>query len=289
MDNDDPAPQSSNVRQITPTLKFNNYIEFKNSLYSYAVRYGPHVVATVNDFYDYPPPPYPAQNANPQAIQDYRNQEKAYTQYKRDCQLVCSIVYASLSSDVKVRFDQNLDAYRALGFGQLGLMMEYISNIVRETGQNSIMPLFTRILKHRVKSRQTWRQEIEDLINSLRSLFSQYPTLQDKARLLQDLETFTVVTSLSNIPEFDTHFQQTIYHLRQWPTVHKFWIRLPTSQTLCSSCKRTSLAAKYKQMQHRQMLAIEKKVPVLTAAEAITIKNATELQQPVENVNERDI
>jgi hypothetical protein len=105
-----------------------------------------------------------------------------------------------------------------MGLGQLGLMWWYISEIVRETGQNSIMPMFSKIISHKTRNKQTWRQELEELIKSIRTLVSQYPTAEDNTRLGQEFETYAVVSSLSNIPEFETHFQQTVYHLRQWPT-----------------------------------------------------------------------
>jgi hypothetical protein len=195
-----------------------NYLDFQKVLFSHVVRYGPFTVSTVEAFIDYPPPHHPGPNAPAHILQGYNSDEKAYHQYKRDCSYTCSLLYNSLSSDVKIRFESNRNAYRAMGLGQLGLMWWYISEIVRETGQNSIMPMFSKIINHKTRNKQTWRQELEELIKSIRTLVSQYPTAEDKTRLWQEFETYAVVSSLSNIPEFETHFQQTVYHLRQWPT-----------------------------------------------------------------------
>jgi hypothetical protein len=38
--------------------------------------------------------------------------------------------------------------------GQLGQLWRYISELVRETGQNSIMPVFAKIINHRTMNRQ---------------------------------------------------------------------------------------------------------------------------------------
>jgi hypothetical protein len=104
-----------------------------------------------------------------------------------------------------------------MGFGQLGQLWRYISELVRETGQNSIMPMFAKIINHRTMNRQNWRQDLDELIKAIKTLHSQYPTPQDKVRLWEEFETYAVVSSLSNIPDFETHFQQRVYPLRQWP------------------------------------------------------------------------
>ena len=151
MSDDEQDHSGSNTKQLSPSLKFNNFIEFKNSLYSYAVRFGPYVVSSVNDYIDYPPPQHPGPNAPPDVLQNYRSDELAYIQYKRDCAYICSLVYNSLSTDVKLRFDSNVQAYRTFGMGQLGLLMQYLSEIVRKTGKNSIMPMFSKIINLQTK------------------------------------------------------------------------------------------------------------------------------------------
>jgi hypothetical protein len=159
---DDPGNTGGNQnQQLSKTLRFNNYLEFKRVLYSYAVRFGRYVVQAVEIFHDAELPPHPGQNAHPDAIRSFRELEKEYSTYQRNCALVCSIIYHSLSFEIKLRIDAHPGAYQAFGFGQLGLFWRYVSEIVRETGQNSIMPMFTKIISHRTnKARQ-----IGDLIS----------------------------------------------------------------------------------------------------------------------------
>jgi hypothetical protein len=101
-------------------------------IYSYVVRFGPFLVATVHDFTDFGPPNHPGAGAPPNLISNYNREEKAYNKYLRDCAFVCSLLYQSLSTDIRIRVDGNAQAYRALGYGQLGLVWQYISELVRE-------------------------------------------------------------------------------------------------------------------------------------------------------------
>jgi hypothetical protein len=171
----------------------------------------------VNDFVYFNPPEYPGIGAGAEAMHNYNRDEKSYERYKKDCALLCSLIYNSLSTDIRIRVDSNPQAFRAFGFGQLGLLWRYISELVRETGQNSIMPMFTKIINHKVNSKNTWRQELEELIKAIKTLHSQYPNPDDKIRLWEEFETYAIVSSLANIPEFETHFQQKVYPLKQWP------------------------------------------------------------------------
>ena len=91
------------------------------------------MVSAITDFRDYPPPIHPGPNAPIDIVSGYLSDEKAYNQYRRDCSYTCSLLYNSLSIEVKIRFDNNQDAYNAMGHGQLGLMWRYLSEIVRET------------------------------------------------------------------------------------------------------------------------------------------------------------
>ena len=218
MSDEENQPTSLKQQKLPVILKFTNYIEFKSALYSFAVRFGPFVVGTINDFQDFGPPIHPGAGAPIHLIQQFNKQEKDYDKYKRDCQLMCSILYHSLSTDIRIRVDGNADAYRAFGFGQLGVLWLYISDLIRETGQNSIMPMFQKIINHKTTNKQTWRQELEELIKAIKTLHSQYPTAQDKIRLWEEFETYAIVSSLRNIPDFETHFQQRVYPLRQWPS-----------------------------------------------------------------------
>jgi hypothetical protein len=51
-----------------------------------------------------------------------------------------------------------------------------------------------------------------------KTICAQYPTAPDKERLWNEFESFAVVTSLSRISEFENHFQQHVYPLKQWPS-----------------------------------------------------------------------
>jgi hypothetical protein len=70
--------------------------------------------------------------------------------------------------------------------------------------------MFTKIIGHKTTNKQTWRQELDELIKSIKTLHSQYPTPADKVRLWDEFETYAIVSSLSNIAEFETHFQQRV-------------------------------------------------------------------------------
>jgi hypothetical protein len=174
MSDDERGNSGSYSKQLTPLLKMNNYMDFKNVLHSHVVRYGVFVVSAITDFMDYPPVQHPGPNAPAHILQNHREDEKAHAQYKRDCAHTCSILYNSLSLDIKIRFDSNPDAYRAMSYGQLGLMWWHISEIVRETGQNSIMPMFTRIINHKTRNKQTWRQEVVLIVGLILSILEYF-------------------------------------------------------------------------------------------------------------------
>jgi hypothetical protein len=199
-------------------LSWTNYVEFKRVLYTYAVRYGTFVVGTINDFADLGPPDQPDNIANQAMLQQYNKNEKAYEKYLRDCAYLCSILYNSLSTDIRIRVDSDPVAFRSMGFGKLGALWRSISEIVRESGQNSVMPTFAKMLVHKCTDKRTWRQDIEQLISMFKTIYAQYPTAPDKERLWNEFESFAVVTSLSGISEFENHFQQHVYPLKQWPT-----------------------------------------------------------------------
>jgi len=93
MSDDDEGSSRNGLQTLPITLVWTNYIEFRRVLYSYVVRYGPFVVATVHDFTDFGPPDHPGAFANPQALSNYNREEKSFDKYKRDCSLVCSILY----------------------------------------------------------------------------------------------------------------------------------------------------------------------------------------------------
>jgi hypothetical protein len=116
MSDDEQTHSGSSIQTLPLTLIWTNYIEFKRILYSYVVRYGPFVVATVQDFTDFGPPQHPGAGAQPHQISDYNREEKAYDKYKRDCAYVCSLLYNSLSTDIRIRVDGNPQAYRATRF-----------------------------------------------------------------------------------------------------------------------------------------------------------------------------
>ena len=65
-----------------------------------------------------------------------------YITYTQRCALVCSILNNSLSLEIRLRIDSNPAARQAFGFGQLRQFWFYISEVVRETGQNWILPTF---------------------------------------------------------------------------------------------------------------------------------------------------
>jgi hypothetical protein len=79
---------SQSTQQLSVILYWNNYLDFKRVLYSYAVRFGFYVVGTVNDFLDFNPPVHPGVGAGIDAINNFNRDEKAYERYKKDCALL---------------------------------------------------------------------------------------------------------------------------------------------------------------------------------------------------------
>ena len=109
------------------------------------------------------------------------------------------IFYNSLTLEVKVRFDWKSERVAGYGTRSTGLNVVVCHRIVRENGQISIMPLFCEIISQRSKRKINGVQKQKNY-PELRTLAVNYPTQNDRDRLWHEFESYTMVSSLSNIP-----------------------------------------------------------------------------------------
>jgi hypothetical protein len=117
MSDDDRENSGSNSRKLTLLLSMDNYMNFKMVIRAYVVNYGVYAVSSNTDYQDYPPPPYPGPNTPLDILHNYRENDRVFQRHKRGCAHICSLLYNSLSVNVRIRFDANQDASQAISYG----------------------------------------------------------------------------------------------------------------------------------------------------------------------------